>query len=92
MPLPLCLPPTARLWLTVLRRHTSHPYTRIATILSRKFKLNLSAEEAEAAGDKAYTMVVWSKKEDKMVGEVIMEAESWLRVRLGVDGERVWGV
>lgn len=42
------------------------------------------------SGDREYVMVLWSKKEDKMIGQVVKEAESGLKVRLDVDGERSW--
>ncbi|KAL8896316.1 MAG: hypothetical protein Q9192_003161 [Flavoplaca navasiana] len=98
MPPPFTLPPTAKLWLLVLHLHTSHPWPRIATILSRKFATHISAEGAQAmyeyyeiSGDREFAMVLWSRKEDRMIGRVVMEAESGLKVRLDVAGEKSWG-
>lgn len=47
-------------------------------------------EYYRVSGDRAYSMVVWSKREEKMIGQVIKEAESGLKVTLDVEGERSW--
>lgn len=66
-------------------------------MLSRRFEMDITAEGAEAmyeyyrvSGDRTYTMVVWSKREEKMIGQVIKEAESGLKVMLDVEGDRSW--
>ena len=98
MPPPFALFPTAKLWLLVLHLHTAHPWPRIATILSRKFATDISAAGAQAmyeyyevSGDREFAMVLWSRREDRMIGRVVLEAESGLKVRLDVAGEKSWG-
>ncbi|KAL8976164.1 MAG: hypothetical protein Q9205_007779 [Flavoplaca limonia] len=37
-------------------------------------------EYYEISGDRDYAMVLWSRREDRMIGRVVMEAESGLKL------------
>ncbi len=83
---PFMFPPTAKVWLLVLRVHTAYTYNCIATVLSLRFDMDISAEGArevyeyyEASGDRTYTMVVWSDREEIMIRHVTKEAEIRLK-------------